>query len=141
MNVILSLISPNGRFSLKILGPYEATSDYLAEFRCIDGSCCVGLNGGWFGPGQSASPADIVVDWGLPDNVCGFFVASQCYGLFRCRRRRGTRPEPPSGPEAINRSQRTRLPGSAPQNTSSIAGRWPDSLFRSKSGAVRTDLG
>jgi hypothetical protein len=86
-------LSPNGRFSLDVFSPGE-TPYFLATFRCIDGSAGLGELNAWFGPYPAASPDELVIRWDLPDHVCGFYLGSYCYGLFRFgagrRRARGS---------------------------------------------------
>jgi hypothetical protein len=106
--IIRHELSPNGRFSLDISEPDEASPYYLATFRCVDGSAGLGGMDVSFGPYFAALPDELVIRWDLPDHVCGLFLGSHCYGLFRFgasrRRVRGSfrcRNHPPFTDEEI----------------------------------------
>ena len=75
--------SPNGRFSLDVSRADETTVYLLATFRCMDGSAGIGELNAWFGPYRAVLPEELVVRWDLPDQVCGLYLGSSCYGLFR----------------------------------------------------------
>ena|SRR5579871_6895793 len=91
--VIHRELSPNGRFSVEVSMPNEDTPYFGVIFCCVDGSCGTLQTGGWFGPFPPASADSFFIRWDLPDNVCGLYLGSDCYGLFRVgagrRRNRG----------------------------------------------------
>ena len=92
-DLLFQASSPNGRFRLEVTGPDERVPTFRATFQCVDGSASlIELRGVSFGPFPPAPPETLAVRWNLPDNVCGLFLASGCYGLFRCGAgRRGRR--------------------------------------------------
>jgi hypothetical protein len=81
--IIRHELSPNGRFSLDVSQPDETTPCFLATFRCVDGTAGLGELSVSFGPYPPASPDELVIRWDLPDHVCGLYLGSHCYGLFR----------------------------------------------------------
>jgi hypothetical protein len=81
--VIRQEISPNGRFSLDVFPPDEITFCFIATLRCIDGSAGLGQMGAGFGPYPAVSPDELAIRWDLPNHVCGIYLGSCCYGLFR----------------------------------------------------------
>jgi hypothetical protein len=93
-NLIRRELSPNGRFSVEVSAPTESTPYFLARFQCVDGSCGVFNSENWFGPFPPALPEELTIRWDLPDNVCGLYLGSHCYGLYRAgaqrRRHRGS---------------------------------------------------
>jgi hypothetical protein len=91
-DVIYQGVSPNGKFSLEVTRPGETDPYFLATFRCIDGSAGIAEMGTSFGPYPTAARDELAIRWDLPDNVCGLYLGSDCYGLFRFgRSRRRTR--------------------------------------------------
>ena len=93
-NLIFRELSPNGRFRIEVSAPTESTPYFLASFRCVDGSCGMLSSGYWFGPFPPALSEEFTIRWDLPDNVCGFYLGTHCYGLYRMgaqrRRHRGS---------------------------------------------------
>ena len=85
--IVRQELSPNGRFSLDVSWLGYLTPYFLATFRCVDGSAGFGEGGGGFGPYPAASPNELSnaldIRWDLPDNVCGIYLGTCCYGLFR----------------------------------------------------------
>ena len=87
-NDMLSEHSPCGRWNVVVYT--DGTSEYLrADIYNLDRSAGLGaLIGASFGPYPAPADADISLRWDLPDKVCGFYIASDCYGLFRYGRSR-----------------------------------------------------
>ena len=77
-------IAPKGLWEIEILEPIPAARGYYFKFRRP------GEDAGWGVPfGYEGQPLDLL--WDLPDNVCGVYIGSECFLLFRygaSRRRR-----------------------------------------------------
>ncbi len=74
---IYASLSPNEEWSLAILGP---SADAAAFYAMIQRKKSRESYAFPFGIGAAAE--EFQVQWGLPKDVCGLFVAQKCYWLF-----------------------------------------------------------
>lgn len=84
--VRLKEVSPNGLWEIEILAPSQVTYSYYFTFRRVGEEGKYGVPFGYAGE-------PLEVRWDLPDNVCGVYVGSECFVLFRYGARRRRRRE------------------------------------------------
>jgi hypothetical protein len=75
--IIYSSLSPNKEWNLVILSPSAESPNFYAQIRHVSSK-----ETHTFSFGISAALNECKVEWDLPKDVCGLFVAQNCYGMF-----------------------------------------------------------